>query len=71
MKKTTIKPDYEQASARVGKKAMLTRGMLRGTVHVLATRSSYGRLEYLVSSDNGREWVRESSLEFPATTAGQ
>lgn len=61
---TKQKPDYELASSRVGKQATLTRGLLRGAVTIVATRTSYGRLEYLVQSDSGREWVRETSLEF-------
>lgn len=65
MSDTTQQAAIESAQGRVGAKATLTRGILRGAVTVKAYRLAYGRLEYLVESEHGeRSWVREASLAF-------
>lgn len=65
MSNDTQQATIEGAQARVGARAMLTRGILRGAVTVRAYRLAYGRLEYLAESEHGeKQWVRESSLAF-------
>lgn len=56
---------YTQAAKRIGQKAELTRGILRGTVLIESYRTVYGRTEFLVKAATGEhEWVREDKLAF-------
>lgn len=54
-----------EAQARIGQRATMKRGLLRGVVTVQAAKWAYGRTLFLVSNDRGEhEWVNAASLDF-------
>lgn len=57
--------EIQMAQARVGKAAVLSKGLLRGTVTVKAAKWAYGRTMYQVVNERGEsEWVNAASLLF-------
>lgn len=54
------------AAERIGQSATLIKGVFRVPVTIKLPRITFGRLEYLVETPEGKTlWVSEKSLETP------
>lgn len=64
--------DQTQAQEKIGKTAVLRKGLLRGQVKVTGTKWAYGRTMFLVVNDRGEsQWVNADKLEFTPQQANQ